>query len=185
MTLWLGQVLKGWVLAAAKQRPLDFATSATAQGKVMMARNTGKRLPAGLILDREGRASTDPQDFYDGGALLPAAGPKGSGLALIAELLGSALLGPPHEFNWLFIMMKAEAFRGPGEYGSAAEAFLAEVRGCPPQEGFERVAVPGELERDRAARRRREGIAINAEIWTRLTEAARKVGIEPGDLSAP
>ena len=168
-------------LPGGERGPLvvDFATSATAQGKVMMARNTGAALPEGLILDQKGRPSTDPNDFYDGGALLPAAGPKGGGLALIAELIGEALLGPPHEFNWLFVMMKVEAFRELGAYGADAEAFLARVRACPPQEGFERVNLPGELERERAAQRRQDGIVIDETIWDGIAEAAGKVGIDP------
>ena len=157
---------------------VDFATSAAAQGKVMVARDTGKALPEGLILDKEGRPSGDPNAFYDGGVLLPAAGPKGTGLALVAELLGVALLGPPHEFNWLFVMMKTDAFRAPGDYGATAEAFLASVRACPPQEGFERVDLPGELERSRAAQRRQDGLVIDDAIWDGIVQAARKVGIE-------
>ena len=163
---------------------VDFATSAVAQGKVMVARDKGAALPEGLILDRQGRPSTDPNDFFDRGALLPAAGAKGSGLALIAELIGAALLGPPHELNWLFVMMKVEAFRALGAYAADAEAFLASVRACPPQAGLERVSLPGELERDRAARRRRDGIVIDDRIWDGIAEAARKVGIEPGGASA-
>jgi len=163
---------------------VDFATSATAQGKVMMARDKSMALPEGLILDREGRPSTDPKDFYAGGALLPAAGPKGGGLALVAELIGEALLGPTHEFNWLFIMLKIAAFRDPGAYAADAEAFLAGVRDCPPLDGFERVILPGELERERAARGRREGIVVDDRIWAGIAEAARTVGIEPDGPSA-
>jgi LDH2 family malate/lactate/ureidoglycolate dehydrogenase len=163
---------------------VDFATSAIAQGKVMVARDKGAALPEGLLLDRKGRPSTDPNDYYDGGALLPAAGPKGGGLALVAELVGTALLGPPHEFNWIFVMMKVEAFRELGAYGADAEAFLARVRACPPQKGFERVSVPGELERERAAQRRRDGIAVDDAIWTGIGEAARTVGIDLGGLAA-
>jgi LDH2 family malate/lactate/ureidoglycolate dehydrogenase len=173
-------------LPGGDQGPLvvDFATSATAQGKVMVARDKGVALPEGMILDKQGRPSTDPNDFYGGGALLPAAGPKGSGLALIAELIGEALLGPPHEFNWLFVLMKVEAFRELGAYGADAEAFLARVRACPPQKGFERVDLPGEMERERAARRRRDGIVVDDKIWDGIAQAARKVGIDLGGLSA-
>ena len=97
----------------------------------------------------------------------------------IAELIGEALLGSPHEFNWLFVMMKVEAFRELGAYGADAEAFLARVRACPPQEGFERVNLPGELERERAAQRRQDGIVIDETIWDGIAEAAGKVGIDP------
>ena len=68
--------------------------------------------------------------------------------------------------------------------GAAAEAFLASVRACPPQKGFERVSLPGELEREGAARRRRDGIAVDEKIWDGIAQAARKVGIDLGGLSA-
>jgi LDH2 family malate/lactate/ureidoglycolate dehydrogenase len=81
-------------------------------------------------------------------------------------------------------MMKVEAFRELGAYGADAEAFLARVRACPPREGFERVSLPGELERERAAQRRQDGIVIDEKIWDGIAEAARKVGIELSGLSA-
>jgi LDH2 family malate/lactate/ureidoglycolate dehydrogenase len=52
------------------------------------------------------------------------------------------------------------------------------VRACPPQEGFERVNLPGELERERAAQRRQDGIVIDEMIWDGIAQAARKVGID-------
>ena len=50
------------------QRPpivLDFATSAAAEGKVRIARNSGKPIPEGWILDKHGNPSTDPDDLYE------------------------------------------------------------------------------------------------------------------------
>ena len=40
----------------------------------------------GVIVDREGKATTDPNDFYDGGALAPFGGHKGYAIALFAEV---------------------------------------------------------------------------------------------------
>ena len=82
---------------------VDFATSATAQGKLAVARANGEPAPEGQIIDTAGRPSRNVEDFYDGGAILPAAGPKGYGMSLIAELVGFALLPQPLEFNWLVI----------------------------------------------------------------------------------
>ena len=55
----------------------DMTTSAVAAGKLMVARNAGRRVPEGWIIDRDGEPTTDPADFFDGGALLSAAGHKG------------------------------------------------------------------------------------------------------------
>ena len=67
---------------------VDFATTVVAEGKVRVARAKREALPPGCIVDKEGRPSTDPEDFYAGGMLLPFGGHKGYGLALGAALLG-------------------------------------------------------------------------------------------------
>ncbi len=75
---------------------VDFATSTVAQGKLMLAQTRGDSLPPDSLLDREGHPTQRPEDFYNGGSLLPAAGPRGYGLALIAELIGCALIVASH-----------------------------------------------------------------------------------------
>ena len=158
---------------------VDFATSATAQGKLMLARAKGETLAPGTILDKDGVPSRNPEDFYAGGAILPAAGPKGYGLALIAELIGNALLGAPQEFNWLMILLDLERFRAFGDYQAAAEAILADVKAVPPQEGFDEVCLPGELEARRAEDRRRAGVPIDPEVWAGITEAVAGLDVAP------
>jgi hypothetical protein len=71
----------------------DIATSAIAAGKIKVAKAKHEPLPPGAILDRNGRPSTDPQAFFDGGMLLPFGGHKGYGLAMIAELLSGPMAG--------------------------------------------------------------------------------------------
>jgi hypothetical protein len=65
---------------------IDFATSTASGGKIYAARMAGRPLAEGLCVDALGRPTTDPEDYFNGGALLPMAGPKGYGLALVAEL---------------------------------------------------------------------------------------------------
>ena len=75
---------------------MDLATSATAEGKVQVYRNAGRNMPEGLIIDANGHPSTDPNDVYRGGGILPfggANGHKGYCLAVMADLLGGALSG--------------------------------------------------------------------------------------------
>jgi uncharacterized oxidoreductase len=57
----------------------------------MVALNKGEQVPPGWIVDREGRPTTDPKDFYDGGALLTIGAHKGSGLSIITDLLAGAV----------------------------------------------------------------------------------------------
>ena len=158
---------------------VDFATSATAQGKLMIARATGQPLAEGLILDKNGRPSRDPEDFYTGGAILPAAGPKGSGLGIMAELLGFALLGAPKEFHWLLIALDLEAFGGGQEMAERAERYLAWVKDRAPAAGVEAVMLPGEPEARSRERRILEGIPLPPSIADDLETWARRLGV-PG-----
>src|SRR6202166_2137290 len=74
----------------------DMATSAAAAGKINVATARGEQVPAGWLIDSEGRPSTDPKVLRAGGALLPLGGTegyKGTGLAAIVEILAGLLTG--------------------------------------------------------------------------------------------
>ncbi len=71
----------------------DMATASMAKGEVMIAARDGHKVPLGTGLDREGRATEDPQAILDGGVLLPFGGYKGSALSLMVELLSAGLMG--------------------------------------------------------------------------------------------
>ncbi|MGD9857379.1 MAG: Ldh family oxidoreductase, partial [Planctomycetaceae bacterium] len=74
---------------------LDISTCAIAEGKLKVAKNSGKRVPEGCIIDHEGRPTTNPEDFYADppGAILPIGAHKGYGLSVIAEMFAGALAG--------------------------------------------------------------------------------------------
>jgi LDH2 family malate/lactate/ureidoglycolate dehydrogenase len=91
-----------WAVGVPAQgRPpmiFDGSTSTIAEGKVRLARAKGVPLPPGCIIDRDGAPSTNPEDFYAGGAIVPlggaVAGHKGYGLAMASALIGGlAMVG--------------------------------------------------------------------------------------------
>src|SRR5439155_25193604 len=49
---------------------LDMATSLVAEGKVAIAASRGTPLPDGAVISADGQLTTDPNDYFDGGALL-------------------------------------------------------------------------------------------------------------------
>jgi LDH2 family malate/lactate/ureidoglycolate dehydrogenase len=159
----------------------DFAISTWPAGKVAVARANGDQLPPDVIVDKAGNPSRDPEDFYDGGALLPAAGPKGSGMGIIAELMGDAMLGAAVEYNWLMILIRADAFRPMADYQAASEDFLAEVRGSTPAPGSDKVIMPGERETTLARAAAAQGIVVGDGVWNGIVEAATSVGVDVGD----
>src|SRR6185436_3301366 len=74
---------------------LDFATSRVAMGKVRVAHNAGKSVHEGVLLDHTGQPTIDPSVMYrePRGVVLPFGEHKGSGLALVCELLAGAIVG--------------------------------------------------------------------------------------------
>jgi uncharacterized oxidoreductase len=166
---------------------VDFATSATAEGKLRVSRNSGKPVPAGWILDAQGQPSTDPNDFYNNGVLLPAAGHKGYGLSMLVEFLGGLLGGnsspllPSYRTSngVLFQILDIAAFRPVEEFLAESAALCQQIKDTRPAPGFHEVLLPGEPEQRTAAERRQTGIAIDAVTWSQITEAGAKVGVPP------
>ncbi len=156
----------------------DFAISTVATGKVAVARANGETLPPDAAIDRNGNPTRNPEDYYDGGALLPAAGPKGSGLGIVAELMGDAMLGDCVEYNWLMILIRADAFQPMATYESRAADFVGQVRGTKTAAGFDKVIMPGERETTLAKNAAENGIVIGDGVWAGIVEAAKRVGVE-------
>jgi LDH2 family malate/lactate/ureidoglycolate dehydrogenase len=157
----------------------DFATSITAEGKLRLYRAKHEPVPEGWLIDKDGNPTTDAEDFYAGGAILPAGAHKGYALAVIAELLGGALLGPPHEFNWIVVAINIEAFRPVDDYNRASAEILHDIKNVTPAAGFSEVLFPGEPELRAAQRRKAEGIPIADEVWQQVLDAMREVGVDP------
>lgn len=156
----------------------DFATGMAAGGKVYAAKMAGRPLEAGLCIDALGNPTTNPDDYFNGGALLPMAGPKGYAMALVAELLGEAILGQAMDgMNWICIAVDLSRYRAPAAYRLAAEACLTELRDCPPAPGFEQVEIPGEREAALREARLISGIPIPPANLQALLDLADRLGV--------
>jgi delta1-piperideine-2-carboxylate reductase len=77
----------------------DMATASMAMGEVQVAKREGHKVPLGTGLTKEGEETTDPAEIADGGVLLPFGGYKGSGIAMMVELLAGALVGDNFSFE--------------------------------------------------------------------------------------
>lgn len=155
---------------------LDFATGMVAGGWIYAAREAGAQLPTGMIINRHGEPTTDPNDYFAGGAILPKGGHIGSGLALIAEVIGEAMLGPVRkgEINWMVLAIDCTAHAAPDAMRAAAEEILSEIRACPPLHKGVPVDVPGERERNRAAAVA-DTVSLPVPIWKRIEALADSV----------
>ena len=168
----------------------DFATSALSGVKVVNAHRRNEKLPPGCIVDNEGNPSTNPGDFFEGGAQVPFGTHKGYALMMAAEFLGRIFCasddladparGGPilrHQGTSL-IVFKADLFQQFADYARRADEFQQRTRAIPPAPGFQDVLVPGDPEVRTRAARKREGIPIHDDVWRSIREAAASVGIK-------
>jgi ureidoglycolate dehydrogenase (NAD+) len=145
---------------------LDMATSEVSYGKLIVARDEGRSIPEGWAVDRAGRGTTDPAAGLEG-ALLPAAGPKGFGLAFMVDVLSALgggvtspeagrLYGPPdvpQRLGFFFLAIAPEFFIAPESLAAAVEHLTRAVRHSRPDgHALGEPMVPGEPEARHAAR---------------------------------
>ncbi len=176
----------GVPLAGAEPVILDITTSTVAEGKLMVARNKGERVPEGWIMDKGGRPTTDPADFYDGGALLTIGAHKGSGLSIVTDLLAGALTtgrsSDPTDAilrnNMLSIYIAPGVYDPSGGVMREAARLVEWVKGSPPATPERPVLAPGEVERATKVRRLRDGIPLDETTWRNLLDAAASVGVD-------
>jgi LDH2 family malate/lactate/ureidoglycolate dehydrogenase len=169
---------------------VDMATSASAMGKIRLAASAGKPIPEGWAADGEGRPTTDPAAAIKG-MLLPAAGPKGFGLAVAIDLLCGGLSGgavgdevaplygdpaTPYRCSHLFLAIDPARF-GIRNLGSKVDAFAKRIRNSKRASGAERIYAPGDLERARRAEHA-EDCPLPPEVLAKLKQCAAKVGVE-------
>jgi uncharacterized oxidoreductase len=166
---------------------IDFSTAAVASGKIRVLRDREEALPEGWIIDAEGRPSTSAADYYDGGMLLPAAAHKGYGLCLLIELLAACVTGagsvgvPDSGYrlgNGMFMQaFDVGAFMPLEEFAARAGALTDTVRATPPAAGYGSVLLPGDPERQTAARRAQDGVEVSASTWETIVVEAAGLGV--------
>jgi len=181
---------------------LDFATSVVAEGKVLVASHGGRAIPSDALIGPDGRTSDDPRLLYGDymatgkrdvrggiGALRAFGGHKGSGLALMCELLGGALSGngcvaPGRRFANGMVSIYIDPARLDPEHVFPEEVtrYLAYVKQAKPAQAGVQTLLPGEPEERSRAERLASGILLLRETWLAVLEAARGVGLDEGRI---
>lgn len=170
---------------ASRPIVLDMSTAAVALGKVMAAKDAGKPIPPDWGVDSNGVATTDPAKVK---AVLPMAGPKGSGLSLMIEILVSVLGGNPlisaaltakegAGFNGLVIAIGPKAFGDAAGFLHDVEQLARAIKSLPPAAGVDQVQLPGERGFEMAERRVKEGIPLASGTVRRLVEEAGRLRV--------
>jgi LDH2 family malate/lactate/ureidoglycolate dehydrogenase len=172
---------------------LDMATTTVAMGKMFKARMAGQTtIPAGWAMDKEGVPTTDLATAL-GGLLMPLGGYKGSGLAMMVEILcgvlsggamstevgGVHILSRPMGTCHFFLAIDVARLVPLDEFRRRMDRLVETVKSSRPAAGYDEVLVAGDPEWRLENERRREGIALDAGVWTKLVAAAARAGVDP------
>lgn len=173
---------------------LDMATSAAAEGKIRMHRAQGLETPPGWMIDRDGNPTTDPNDYYEGGALLPlggAEGHKGYALAFMIDLFTGVLSGggapgdPARSLsnNTTIIVLDPSRFAPLDELKERAARMTAHIKDTRLRDAGRPVKYPGEIEAEARAANRNRPIRLPDAAWAGVLSVLRELSLpEPARL---
>ena len=144
----------------------DIAMSPTSDIKVLQLAKEGKSCPDGWVIDKNGNASNDPNDYINGGVLIPFGGYKGYGLAMMVEVMagvlsGSALTLDVHAWNsnpetsgnvgHMFLAVDIDRLMGIDKFNERMEKMLDGIKATPLADGAKKIYYPGEIEAEKMA----------------------------------
>ncbi len=180
----------GYPVAGRDPLIVDMTTSSVAEGKLRVASAAGRAIPEGWILDKAGHPTTNPNDYYKGGALQTMGAHKGYGLSVAIDLLAGALIGGktagPEETvnrnNMLSIFVDSKASDQPQEAEKTAAAYLDWIKTCSARDPAAPVLIPGEPEARQKQQRLRDGIEVPEGIWQRILDTAESFGLSGREL---
>ena len=171
---------------------LDIATSVVAAGKLELARMKEQPVPVGWIVDSKGNDTTDPNEYWKGGAILPLGGGistggyKGYGLSVMIDILAGVLSGGGHigqrdgssggtcHFQGA---LSIDGFGSVDNFKAIMDHLVEYLKSTEPAEGSFGVLVHGEREVNAERERLQKGIPYHREVVGRLEVLADEVGV--------
>jgi LDH2 family malate/lactate/ureidoglycolate dehydrogenase len=183
-----------YAVPAGEEPPimLDIATSVVAASKIYAACEVGKPIPEGWIIDKDGLPTTDPAGYPAVGALMPMAGHKGYGIALLIEIVTGVLAGGafgPEVVSWMvdsatavnqshaFLAVNISNFLPIQQFKERMDNLIRFIRNAPKAQGASRIYLPGEIEWDSRKRALREGMILPDHVMVRLKGLAEDYGL--------
>jgi LDH2 family malate/lactate/ureidoglycolate dehydrogenase len=176
---------------------LDMATSAITLARIHEHLDHGTELPAGVALGPDGIPTTDPE-LALAGILLPMGGHRGSGLALMWEVLTGILAGGPRYSTnvtapdehgvaqgvSLFLMaVDPTAMMPLPVFVARMDELIDRIHATTPADGVARVTVPGERSHAEEQRSVVAGVRVPAAIARTLGELGRELGVSPNPFA--
>lgn len=179
---------------------LDMACSNVARGRIRVAASLDQPIPPDWATDADGVPTTDAHRAMEG-LVLPMAGYKGYGIALVNELLAAALPGALFSVDvsrrflaedattldaWgighLAIAIDVSAFQDPDAFVDRVADLGRRLRTSTSAPSVARVLLPGDIELETRQARERDGIPMTAARIEQLHAFAAEAGIDPIEL---
>lgn len=179
---------------ANKEKPiiLDLATSSVAKSRIKQFLLEGKSIPLGWATDSNGEDTSNPKEALNG-LVLPMAGYKGYGIAMMIDILSGVLSGAGYldkvnrfyddtnkcmNVGFTFIAINPKIIYGDDFY-NAIDEYIKEIKESTPK-GKNIIRLPGE---DRIENRNininiKQGIELNDEVIFKLKEYCKELNIE-------
>lgn len=170
---------------------LDMAPSVVAKGKIRKAARRGEKIPLGWAYDKDGKPTEDAEEALNG-SMAPIGGPKGSGIAILMDIMSGVLSGAafggevgdqykearPQNVGHAFIAIKPDIFMSSDEFRSRMDTLVQRVHDVTPAEGFKEVLFPGEPEYRLSVQRSKEGIPFADAEKEMFDDIAKKYGVD-------
>ena len=183
---------------------LDMSTSTVAVNKIKVYEFNDKQLPQGWVVDAQGRAVQDASvalklcHEQSGGGILPlggnteTGGHKGYGLAVMVQILSSALTGGSfsptrnsqadknvaHNIGHFFLAIDPTVFRDLDDFENDVDDVLSVLKKSLPANLNRPVQVAGDPERAAKALRVTNGIPMSEALLVQLRSIADNAGVE-------
>jgi len=168
---------------------LDMATTTVAANRIFKAHtNREPSIPAGWAMDKDGIPTTNTEAAY-GGLLMPLGGYKGSGLAMMVEILCGVISGGAMSTQLGGLRVRGKKFRASQtfvaidvlrmqpEFRERIDWLIGEVKSAAPAAGFEEVLVANEPELRMERDRLQSGIPIPEGTWAAMLAGAARLGV--------
>lgn len=178
---------------------LDMATTTVANNRIFKALMNGEEtIPTGWAMDCDGAPTTDTHTAIRG-LPMPLGGYKGSGLAMMVEILcgvlsggamstdvgGIRIQGKPTRISQMFLAIDVSRFMPLKEFTRRVEQLVSTVKSSTPAKGYGEVMVAGDPEWRAEAERRKNGIPLGNGTCEALERIAIRLGVAPPPVKAP
>ncbi len=172
---------------------LDIALSTTAALKINKAKMYHQSIPDTWMVDPDGKPTTDPQYYQNGGALQPVGAHKGYGLSMLVESLTAMISGgaicrdveswcfqlpSKNKVCHAFIAIDIDSITPDGDFEERAEDYIQYLKNSPKAQDTSRLLVPGEIEWEKYEDGVEKGISLPEDVVDSLEQLAKETGLK-------